>query len=535
MFVFDRADRRGFFKRVGLAAASLGFPPAAVASSAQSSQATDGVRAVNFESRPIYHSSEKPGYACWVSFFPGECGQWYLTCEQLTEPPKRYPRMSIAQTYMWGLPTGYDTASLKMDIIMLESRNDMKTWDVISRQPVRFQHSAGSFGQARTKDGRFLRFVWESYSLEKDFDPGRILYVSNDDGKSWQLQPKFHDRRFYSYPHRLRTLRDGTFVLALPMGSPWGPGTDRPVRTCINLNAISDFAMHLCFSYDQGNTWTLPMPIYAGNMVSETDFTELPSGDLLCINNSIFANPGRQIIYRTRRGFVPGPFERSYSKVVPETIALTEDGLLIGCLRNSHYFWSDDLGLTWNSLEGIPERIAQGKETYQPWIQYLGSGRFANAGHYGGDYFYGEADQYVMIHFFGIEVLRKTKNTRLDLVREFDEGKSRWRNTYDLRLTCEGQPLAGQEIEFWYVENGKPGYDSFGKVPLNDRMKVGGEIIRIRTGADGIAHVVIPRLDVITNIHQSVQMVARFNMDRREPYYKPAQTPQFEFYSNATY
>ena len=53
-----------------------------------------GVRATGFESREVYHSRQRPGYACWVSFFPGERGHWYLTCEEVTRPAKPYPKMT---------------------------------------------------------------------------------------------------------------------------------------------------------------------------------------------------------------------------------------------------------------------------------------------------------------------------------------------------------------------------------------------------------------------------------------------------------
>ncbi|MAE63040.1 MAG: hypothetical protein CMJ18_02105 [Phycisphaeraceae bacterium] len=49
------------------------------------------VRAVDFESREVYHGAQTPGYTSWVSFFPGERGQWYLTCEEVTRPD-RMPR-----------------------------------------------------------------------------------------------------------------------------------------------------------------------------------------------------------------------------------------------------------------------------------------------------------------------------------------------------------------------------------------------------------------------------------------------------------
>ena len=51
----------------------------------------------------------------------------------------------------------------------------------------------------------------------------------------------------------------------------------------------------------------------------------------------------------------------------------------------------------------------------------------------------------------------------------------------------------------------------------------------------GIAHVSISRLDAATSIHHCIQLVVRFNVDRRDPDYAPAQTPQLMFYSLARY
>ncbi|MSO22670.1 MAG: hypothetical protein EXQ58_05325 [Acidobacteria bacterium] len=66
-------------------------------------------------------------------------------------------------------------------------------------------------------------------------------------------------------------------------------------------------------------------------------------------------------------------------------------------------------------------------------------------------------------------------------------------------------------------------------------MKLGGETLKGKTDARGIVRTEIPRLDQITNIHHSIQLVARFNADRRDPDYQPVQTPQCEFYSLAEY
>ena len=506
------------------------------------------VRAVDFTSRKVYHSAQTPGYTSWVSFFPGERGQWYLTCEEVTRPASPLPRSTAQQWFQMGLPSGYDKSQYLMEAVILESTDDMKSWNVISRQPYHHHHSVHQFATARTADGRFLRFIWACYSLDPSVRPNEVLYTSDDNGETWRKEPPFHDAHFVSYPHRLRTLRDRTLVLAVPMGRRWGAGADLPIRTCTDLNAVGGMQMTLFFSYDQGRAWEGPLPILSGQAVSETDFVELPEGHLLVVNNSIFPNPGRQFVYRDGRQWTPGPLERALDvrknsdgplpqgakpgdySWVPETVCLTEDGILVGCLRCSVYQWSDDLGLTWRPLEGAPDLSP---EMYQPWIRYLGDGRVVCAGHYGhDDAISGKrvADQYVLVHEFKLAVSRRTKATRIDVERNFDEAGDRWPNGYTLTLTAGGEPLAGKEIEFWYVMRDQPGYDSWNSAPLPERMKAGGRTVRLRADASGKARVTLPELDSVEDPHLSYQFVARFNVDHSAGDYKQAQTPQFELY-----
>lgn len=522
---FQRALRAFAFLLFALAAAS----GLAARASAEEPD-VPAVRAVEFESREVYRSGQRPGYTSWVSFFPGERGQWYLTCEEVTRPARPLPQASRQKWYEMSLPNGYDKSQYQMEVVMLESSDQLQSWNVVSRQPCRFQHSAGSFGQARTRDGRFLRFVWSCYALDPDIDAAEIFYQSGDNGATWEKQPAFHDSHFASYPHRLRTLRDGTLVLAVPLAPKWGAGTDRPVRTAMLLDTPSEMQMTLFFSHDQGRTWDGPLPILPGQTVSETDFVELPEGHLLVINNSIFAHPGRQLVYRDGNRFTPGFLERAAAGSVPETVCLTRDGILVGCMRAGAYSWSDDLGRTWQPLEGIPPL---GPEVYQPWIHALDDGRIACAGHLGADDPIGKQDQHVSLHLFRLQVNRQTQDVRLEIEREFDEAAGRWLNAYTLRLTRQDQPLADKEIEFWYVERDAPGYDSWNKAPLEERMAQGGKLIKARTGADGAARISLIGLDAVESIHHSYQVIARFNAARQDPDYKPAQTPQLEFYANS--
>ena len=496
------------------------------------------VRAVEFESREIYRSRQRPGYTSWVSFFPGENGHWYLACEEVTRPERPLSQCTSRQWYGMGLPVGYDKSQYQMEAVVLESRDDMETWQEISREPYRHHHTVGQFATARTRDGRFLRFIWACYSLEESVAPTEILYESSDNGASWRKMPPFHDPHFVSYPHRLRMLRDGTLVLCIPLRRGWGD-PEHPIRTCRDLDVPGETQMTLFFSFDQGRTWDGPLPIYGGQNVSETDFVELPSGDLLCINNSIFAFPGRQIVYRAASRFTPGPLERALGRtemgganMVPETVCLTPEGILVGCMRAGSYRCSDDQGRTWQPLEGIPQI---GPEVYQPWINCLPDGRIACAGHYGRDAPIrgkNREDQYISLHRFRVEVRHRPRDTKLLVERDFDSRANRWRNTYTLTLLCDDRPLPHKEVTFWYVERNHPGHDSFGKSPLEERMAMGGDLLTVRTGTDGKAHVDLSHLDAVEDPHHSIQFVAQFNTDRTDPEYKPYQTCQFELYSN---
>ncbi|MFA6111877.1 MAG: sialidase family protein [Candidatus Latescibacterota bacterium] len=494
----------------------------------------------DFESRQVYRSPERPGYTSWVSFFPGEAGQWYLTCEEVTRPDPPLPRCTAVQWQAMGLPIGYDKSQYLMEAVILRSDDDLRTWRVVSRQPYRHHHTVGQFGTARTADGRFLRFLWASYSLDEEVAPNQILQVSEDDGATWQTMPPLHPDRCCSYPHRLRTLRDQTLVLGVPLAPRWGT-PERPLRTCRDLSVPREMQMCLYFSFDQGRTWQGPLPVFPGENVSETDFVELPSGDLLLVNNSIFPHPGRQRVYREGRTFTPGPLEQALGSTglgeenqVPETVCLTADGLLVGCLRPGRYSWSGDLGRTWWPLAGIPDI---GPEVYQPWIHALPDGRLACAGHYGRDAPISgpdRDDQYLSLHLFRLQAGPRTRPVRLTLEREVDPLARRWRNAYTATLTCGGEPLPDREVELWYVERDRPGYDSHGTQSLEVRMAAGGVRLRSRTDAAGRARFDLAPLDAVIDPHRSIQLIARFNTDRADPAYLPSQTCQFEVYCLAT-
>lgn len=194
---------------------------------------------------------------------------------------------------------------------------------------------------------------------------------------------------------------------------------------------------------------------------------------------------------------------------MPETVCLTPDGILVGCLRAGAYYWSDDLGQTWHSIEGVPVT----DQVYQPWIHCLADGRIACAGHNGHDTPISvgrPGENHINLHLFRVEVLRKTKEAEVAVERVFDPETQKYPNAYRITLTSEGQPVADRELEF----------------------KTSGKTITVRTGADGTAMVALPDKDGITDVHSSYSFVVQFNMDRKDPEYKPTQSQRFSFYAN---
>jgi hypothetical protein len=490
------------------------------------------VEAVDFQSRVVYRSEREPHYAAWASFFPGEDWKWYIGCEEVSLPGTPLPQASPEAIFGMGLPNGYDKSQFLMEAVLLESTDDLRTWKVISREPYRHHHTVAQFATAKTRNGRFLRFNWACYDLDPRTKTNDILRVSSDNGRTWEPAAPFLPDRFAYYPHRLRTLRDGTLVLCLPIAPRWGPDQESPVRTARKLNVNNDMRMSLFFSFDEGTSWAGPLPILDGQNVPETDFVELPDGHLLFFNSSDWPKPGRQFVYRHGRQFIPGPLEDVRSGTVPETACLTDDRILVGCLRPGSYSWSDDLGETWHPLTGV----SGNGEVYQPWIQALADGRIVCAGHRGADDPIGDGRKHendIRLHTFRLKVNQRTKSTRIQLVRDYDTSRRLWLNRYTLTLKQDSEPLADKELEFWYAERYQAGYDSHNSVPLEQRMKAGGMMIRVKTNGNGVATVRLPqRFDEVTNPHLSYQLVVRFNADRSDPEYKPYQTPQLEFYAN---
>ncbi|HYV27171.1 MAG TPA: hypothetical protein VFA77_06535, partial [Candidatus Eisenbacteria bacterium] len=138
------------------------------------------VLATHFQSRKVYQSPERPSYTSWASFFPGGSGEWYLGFVEMTRPDNPQPRASKEFVYGMALPRGYDTSKYKQELVLMKSPDDLQTWNEVGREVV--TANGGAFAQARTTDGKLLRFVWAAYSRDPATKPNEIYYESSDGG-----------------------------------------------------------------------------------------------------------------------------------------------------------------------------------------------------------------------------------------------------------------------------------------------------------------------------------------------------------------
>jgi hypothetical protein len=279
----------------------------------------------------------------------------------------------------------------------------------------------------------------------------------------------------------------------------------------------------LLFSTDCGKTLSQPLPVYPGVPCTETDFCELPTGDLLFIHNQMFGGgkAHRQLVRKTKYGWVPEAMEECDS-AAPEIFVRTKDGYLVGASRNAPYVWSDDDGMSWYPLEGIPNC------EYQPRAMLLPDDRLLFVWHKGGDLPYGQADEYIGQHTFRLKVAEPRTRTRLKLARVYDAKLNKYICAFDATLTTEkGEPIAGKPVEFSLVARDAAGYEPFG----GGTPWVHGSKKVAKTNAEGVARVDYPEQQEITNIHQTFQVAARFDPERTDKVYQRATSLTIEYYA----
>lgn len=370
------------------------------------------LKAVDFEQREIYHSPETPGYTAWVGFWQLTDGSLCCDFLQLTGP-RDNPVSAVP---------------------LLGSRDGGATWTVLHDGSAASNPSASGIytvsrdsrrGMAVLPDGTLVRGNWPPGDVSDSGSVERSL----DGGKTWIDRQYFLPRKEYrAWPTLIRPLRDGRLVL---FAGCWKRGDvsggKRPDFPPGQEGMLPSMVKMMFVSADKGKTWSKPivlMPAEVGSC-EESDFCELPSGDLFWIHRTehypdhmtdihplasrMGADPPGSFWYSDRMQsivrkqgdtFLPGkceiaPFPHSG---YPCLLSTREGAILHLATGGSHY--TLDEGKTWHELTAGGKPIGV---YYYPKALQLSDGKIICIGHRGGDDVYGTVDQAVIQQTFRLE------------------------------------------------------------------------------------------------------------------------------------
>ena len=475
--------------------------------------------AKNYERCEIYYPENRPGYTAWASLFQfgnGDLGVAFNEIRQGKNPDFNAPSLEFVECMVLPYRMSSDIYPLaNPDIIFeyvnLKSTDGGKSWEKTGQCTVGSRH----FYHIGFPDGRLVRLEGVRqyrYELSPEDRICNIVEESTDGGNTWREISSFLDGKFF-YGHKLKKLKSGAIIAAGPIELSLGPGGERFGRHSNISGEIKPLQSCFMISDDGGYTWDGPHYIFPGIMAWEPDFVELADGSLLFINSTVQAGRAvRQIVKKTATGWVNEPLmeirrgipenweENRQGGFTPETVTISENGLIVGARRGGVYSCSNDFGENWYEIEGAP------KCEYQPMIEYLGDNKFLTVWHEGGDTRFGEIDM-----FIGTDEFTLKENlpgaTKLTLERELSEDKNQYINAFSAKLTADGKPVSGRELELRLRNLRLPQPD--GKVnPVN--VWDSPDIRRAATGEDGIAHFVLKDKENIMDVGHCYEVAVSF-------------------------
>jgi hypothetical protein len=411
-----------------------------------------------FREHDIYRPAVRPGHVAWVTAWNDPEGGLYVSfIEKKRGRNLLWKPYSLEAWEAFGLPYGYHTAmgnaakDIVYEYVILKSTDQGSSWKEIGRS---VSASDSTVSWTSLPGGEIGRSLANDYSATVREETMMSWFeTSADGGKTWRRQGDiFEGHNGSGSPHRLRRLRDGTLAQLASVTTPWGPGTERTGRHVKRPNVKFEATPSLFFSRDGGQTWSSPLPVLPGVVEAwEPDFVELRSGDLLVMNSTVQGGAqARQYVRPTRFGWVPSPLFDVEAGRVPETVVLTDSGVLVGAVRGGGYFASKDEGATWHQIAGLP------KAGYQPFITQLSGGRLFCAWHGGGgDVEFGKHDLWIGAHSFRLAGTLP-EPVQLSLTRELDEARERYTHSFRATLSAAGRPLAGRTIKFTVKRRSRP-------------------------------------------------------------------------------
>ena len=332
----------------------------------------------DYKTARIYHSPETPGYTSWT-------GLWKL------------PNGTIQANFIQA--TGPQNNPV-ITYPVLESHNSGLTWTRVAGDiPTGY-----SRGMAVLPDCAMVRPV-----TTFAFYPDGILHRTNtftgverstDGGVTWGQPIDLVSRDDYQlcYPMIIRPLSDCRLVAVAGLVA----GDVAPKDVSKNITKT------MFVSSDQGQTWGEPIVLISpkDGFCEESDFVELPGGDLLFIHRAHHVS-GDGKVYQDRRQsrvsrvgdtFVPNPPNPTVhfdGRGLPCELMSKEGVILNMDIRGS--YWSDDQGRTWNKLMAGGQPL---RTNYYPRAVQADDGMIVVVSHKGSDNVYGTFDQAIMVQTF---------------------------------------------------------------------------------------------------------------------------------------
>ncbi len=419
-------------------------------------------RAASFEEQVIYYPHKRPGYCAWVSLFPFDGERWGVAFNEVREATGgTQNQVSLEAFESLDMPYSYQdtsypfaTGKYRNEYVTMLSEDRGRTWQETSRMAADTRH----YWHVGFPDMSMVRvhaLSGESPMGMPQF--GVFTEISYDLGKTWTLQSHILPG-YFMFVHKAKRLRNNWLVVCGPVFENFGPGLARMGRHDVSEDVIENLQTCFLYSKDQGKTWSAPHYILPGIPAWEPDFVDLGDGSLLFVNCDVqAARSVRQLVRLTADGYVNEPLRAIFlgseqaeggtrkPGYVPETIALTQEGLLVGARRHNEYAVSNDMGSNWYPIDAP---LCQ----YQPMLDVMPDGEIITAWHFGGDAPIGQKDMHVGIHRFYLEE-QLLKPVKLHIERMLSPDGLYYENKYLFRATSAGQPVVGQPITVRYRFN----------------------------------------------------------------------------------
>lgn len=191
---------------------------------------------------------------------------------------------------------------------------------------------------------------------------GRKVYLSQDNGETWQTRPLFESTDFdVQDTHSLCVTESGTIVLGfLNMAEVhfnWVNKTNKPTKNTF-------LALWTVRSLDGGYTWEAPKYVQKGYCGATTTMIQLKSGELVMAAQNLNYAQGRHysLTYQSKddgeswqaSNFIDIGGQGHHDGCYEGTLVQLNDGRVWYLIRtNLDWFWSafsEDNGLTWTQL-----------------------------------------------------------------------------------------------------------------------------------------------------------------------------------------